>query len=195
MKYVLGGAVSALLLSAVAASAATVTYTEGKRTETIGGVDVSGYAALSGNGDIDSFDVGTAVQGDSAMVIGRVAGVGNSDAWTSSSVTGTMSLSIDAYAESSRAGVSPFSAMFELIVDGTSVETITLSGTSADTLTATFADLKITGDSVEILITSLAGRSDYDLSASISAVPLPATAAFLLAGLAGLGVAGRRKKA
>ena len=192
----------AVAIAAGSAQAATINpgdfddiFTEGQRTQTVDGTDVSGFT-VAGFPDVTTFDVGSIDVDDSLLIVGR--GVENqlglNDEFTSDSVSGVFTANIINFAESSRNGVSPFTGLFELFVDGSLVETIQIS---SSTLVENVAFTSITLNDASVLFrtTVTDGIADYDLSfSSVAAVPLPASLPLALAGLLGLGYVGMRRR-
>jgi hypothetical protein len=196
-------AASLTLFSFGTAQAATITpsdfdkiLTEGKRETTVDGADVSGNAAVSGNGDVGVFDLGPLPS--STLLVGRLGGTGE-DEFFSDNVTGYVSISILNYAVATRDPVAPFEAEFELLVNNVVESSTVLAGA---TVGATFeniflGDFMATDDLISLRFTSRSGSSHFDIAVNfddaISIVPLPATALLLLSGLVGVAGVSRRK--
>ncbi len=192
------GVAAAAMSAASAATAVTVDpndfdsiFTEGQRTETVNGADVSGNAAVSGNGDVGTVDIPD-LSGNT-LIVGRVTN--GSDNYTSASVTGLATITVLNYAEAVRAGASPFSAVFEFFAGGVSQGSTTLTSNGVPFSDVTVGSFNYTGESFGLTVNGQQGASDYDVSISIAAVPLPAAGLMLLGALGGLGVARRRKNA
>lgn len=197
---------AALLLPAVQATAATVVpgdfdriFTEGKRTSTVDGANVSGHAARNNNGDVGLFDIGGIAAGEAILLVGRVVRAG-SDRFVAGNVSGLIDIAVVNYAESSRKGLSPFKAAFELRIDGALTQTVVLEGQSADILDGVFTPFVVNNQTVEFRVRSQLGRSDYDaaifsrVASGPNAVPAPAALPLLLSAFAGLAVLGARRR-
>lgn len=165
--------------------------TEGRRITTVDGADVSGNAATPGNGDIVSHTVTSVPEDSSTLLVGRLIAAGG-DSWFFNNVTGHLSLDVLNYTEAFNAGLDPFNAEFKLFVNGTQVERLRLFGDPGQSFAASFSVRRLTGDDVELRISSTEGASDYDINFSVTSVPLPASAALLILGIAGLGALKRR---
>lgn len=189
--------IAATLLGAPSSGmAATVKWTEGKRTEMMSGESMRGHAAMRSNRDVRTYDTGLLAAPDMLMLAGRVARTG-ADAWTGTIASGDVfRFSIAGFAESARNGASPFSAIFTLMSGGNIVERVTLTGRDPSVLRHDFrAD--VTG-AWSLGIQSRSGASDYDITGSsvpITAAPVPAAGVLMLGALAGFGLIRRRRKA
>lgn len=195
------------LLGASAANAITIhpegyyqIYTEGKRATTLDGADVSGFAALRRNRDVDLFNIGRLRQGQSALLAGRVAGTGR-DSFVSRRVTGQVGVNVLNFGQSTRKGRGPFQGLVEVLVGGAVVDSVTLNGTDSEIQSYSFVPVTANDEDVELRVTSATGASDYDIELVVSdaqrspsPVPLPAGAPLVLIGLGALAFAGYRRK-
>lgn len=194
---------------ALPAAAATVDpgafdriFTEGKRTLTVDGADVFGHAAVSGNGDVAVFDMGPLSVGDDVLAVGRVV-AGGSDSFAATPANGLVTVSVLNFAESSRDGESPFSALFKLFVGGALVETLDLGDSFPNVVeNVAFGPVLTGGEEISLLIEAVSGVADYDVAFSsvappqspIATAPAPAGLPLLFGGLAVLGMAACRKR-
>lgn len=174
--------------------------TEGKRTTTVDGADVSGNAGPRNNGDVGmAFDMGVVTN---TLLVGRLKGTATSaevgiDGFAAQNVSGLATVSILNYAISDRDGEAPYGSTFQLLVDGAVRESITLTGaTSAVSfMNEMFATVRLYGEELAVRVNSIEGASDYDISVNVAPVPLPAGGLLLLGGLGGAAALRRRKKA
>ncbi|MEM8697556.1 MAG: hypothetical protein AAGF44_00200 [Pseudomonadota bacterium] len=176
---------------------------EATRTVTVDGTDVSGVVNVIGNPDIISENVGSLRANDDVLLLGRIVEMrtptsGFADEWTFSTGTASVEVSVINFAESTRFGVSPFTGLFELLIDDVLVDSFELTGSDPDVLmNNSFATIDFVKDSdLTVRITAVEGRSDYDIAVNASfAVPLPATLPLFLGGLLGLAYVARRRAA
>jgi len=177
-------------------------FTEGKRTLTVDGADVAGHAALSGNGDVDDFDMGALSAGDDVLAVGRIV-AGGSDAFTAAPASGRATVSILNFAESARDGESPFRALFKLFVGGALVETLDLGDSFPGVVeNMSFGPVLTDGEELTLLIEAISGVADYDVAFSsvappqtpIATAPAPAGLPLLFGGMAVFGMAACRKR-
>ncbi|MEM1162000.1 MAG: hypothetical protein AAGJ28_13785 [Pseudomonadota bacterium] len=176
---------------------------EATRTATVDGTDVSGVVNVIGNPDIISENVGSLRANDDVLLLGRIVEMrtptsGFADEWTFSTGTASVEVSVINFAESTRFGVSPFTGLFELLIDDVLVDSFELTGSDPDVLmNNSFATIDFVKDSdLTVRITAVEGRSDYDIAVNASfAVPLPATLPLFLGGLLGLAYVARRRAA
>ncbi|MEL6476868.1 MAG: VPLPA-CTERM sorting domain-containing protein [Pseudomonadota bacterium] len=209
MSKIIRAAIAAapLAFGAFAAQAATIDpadfdliTSEGQRTATVDGADVSGLAVVVGNPDNDSAELGSLRANDDILTIGRVVEMRTptapfTDEYTFASARGQVDVNVINFAESSRGGVSPFTGLFELLVDDTLVESFEITSSSLVENTAFSTLTFVNNQKVTIRVSALEGISDYDIGVSGSfAVPLPASLPLFLGGLAGLAVVARRRK-
>ncbi len=167
--------------------------TEGRRTATVDGADISGNAAVAGNGNVNLFNAGDLNTGDNVLLAGRVVGSGQ-DAWEFTNASGFLDLEVLNFASSSRKGTSIFGGSFDLFVDGVRRQFTGFGGSAGDNFSGQFSQLRLDNSTVRIVARAQGGASDYDLSLSLIAVPLPASGLLLIAGLAGAGTIARRRR-
>ena len=212
-----------VVLPALSAGAATITpadftriLTEGRRTQTIDGADVSGHAALPDNGDVKSFsrslDIGEIAPGDRLLLVGAVT-AGGADEYFSEGVSGVVQFDVINFAASDRASDTPFNALFMVFLDGVLTETLDLGGAGADLIeNQSFGSVAANNQRVGFRVYGTEGASAFDVGLSVtelpffssfgldqplerlSTVPLPLSLPLLLGGLAALGLAGRTRK-
>lgn len=220
-------ATAAIALPAFSAGAVSIDpadydriLTEGYRTTTVDGADVSGHGAIAGNTDILSFsrglDIGPVVVGEDILFIGNVSDGGADDIFVEN-VTGILTVDILNFtARTPQAGVG-FAADFSLHVDDVLVETISLSGTGSDLIeNRSFGPLLLTDQKFMLRAYGMAGWANYDIALalgpapqpaqfqnqgpgqnrSIATAPIPGGLPLMLGGLAliGFAVAGRRRR-
>ncbi len=201
-------ALPATLLAVVAATSVgastinpadyTTVLTEESREFTIGGADISGNAAIAGNGDIDRFRAPDLNGGDSTLLSGR-AFTDDQDRWIFRNVTGLFTVDLLDIAGSSLLPRGEFSTRFVIRVDGNRVARQDFlgdptSGEALDALPQTLFSQVLNDARVVIVARDRGGASDYDLGVTLASVPLPASSLLLLGGLAGLGAMSRRKR-
>ena len=219
MRKTFAAAVAALVaFPVVTASAASINpadfdiiITEGKRTATVDGADVSGNAWNSRNSDVKTMDIGPIGFGDDILLVGGV-GAGGADVFFASDVTGQVDVNVINLAEASRSIGEDiqFGARFDLFLNGALVETMDLFGNGAEIVdNNAFASVFTAGDEVRLRILGLAEVIDFDIGLSVAnpflsqrqalqqvnAVPTPAALPLMFGALAFMGMAGLRRSA
>lgn len=203
MKTILTTTAVIVAMGSVPALATTITpgdysqvFTESDRVSTVDGADVSGNELLAGNADVATETLPALTENNSFLVSGVVSdGSDALDRFELQNVTGSLELSLLNLAGSLSAPRGSFAAGVDVFVNGTSVQSVFLGGSSGSLLTANIATISLFNDDVAIEVSALIGASDYDLSMNLTQVPLPANAVLLMAGLFGLRGLRKRQKA
>ncbi len=204
-KFLKFATVSAVVLAGSVANAATITYTEGVREQIVDSVRVTGGSngVYDVSDTLPGFDLGTVDADNSVNLHGRVTWKSDAYNFVSNNVF-DLSWIFDGYelasgfvaasgfTESSIGRDGAGAADFTLINydTGDSYSTGILGTGITSGNSVVFAGLSAGSYGLLISGASRAG-SEYDLQ--LAAVPLPASALFLLTGLAGLGFARRRR--
>lgn len=226
--FSVAAAAALLILPLASTHAATIDptdfdliITEGKRTQTLDGADVSGLAWNSRNSDVKSLDIGTLNAGDDVLLVGSV-GAGGADVYFSTSATGTIEVSIVNFAQSpfDFSESNAFGSRFDLSTgqnggsELTLVSRLDVFGQGSELVeNQTLAPVISAGEMVSLRILGLTAFTDFDvrisvlpdavvaiggpLLSSVSAVPLPAglplmAGAFAMLGMVGLGRSKKR---
>jgi hypothetical protein len=197
-RFAFATGLAVALATALPATAATIDptdfdliLTESNRTATIDGADISGNEALPGNSNISTFSIGLDAPVD-VLLAGKV-GNGGRDRWESRLVTGELTVDVLNFTTSRNNNTDPFSTTFDILVNGTVVQSHTLSGTNNDLLSASFSPIVLDGDNLQLRVQSVDGRTSYDIGVSLQPVPLAASFPLLLTAGGALVVARRRK--
>ncbi len=198
---------AAAALMGTAASAATIGFTEGQRADVAGTTRIVPVDAASG---MPGFDLGTINSGDDVNLHGRIVTQVDTYTFTATSavkvkwIFGGYALAAGGFETDSgfvaAAGGSPKSPSLGapgstadlMFTDGMNVFTPSISPVSTDIVAGNPAIISLAAGTYSFSINGL--NSDdalYDIQ--ISAVPLPAGAVLLLTGLAGFGLARRRR--
>lgn len=167
-------------------------YTEGRRTTTIDGANISGNAARANNRGIGRFNIGALAGPMDVLLAGKVARTGR-DQWESRNVSGWLSFDVLNYTATRSNNTDPFSARFDVIVNGTVAQSVTLSGSHTALLSTSLSPILLDEADVRLRVKSISGRSSYDISASIQPIPVAASFPLLLSAGGALVWAGRRK--
>jgi len=229
-KLFSAAAAAALIILPLASShAATINpndfdliITEGKRTQTLDGVDVSGFAWNSRNSDVKSLDIGTLNAGDDVLLVGGV-GAGGADVFFSTSATGTVEVSIVNFAQAALdfSETNAFGSRFDLSTGSdpevglTLVSRLDLFGVGSELVeNQALTPVVSAGEVVSLRILGLAANTDFDVRISVlpdvetgfsavgggapalsavSAVPLPAGMPLLAGALAMFGMVSLRR--
>lgn len=200
MKLFASAAAIAVTCAATSLGAVTVDptnfdriYTEDGRTQTVSGSAITGNAAVTGNVDVDRFRVADISEGQSYLLSGRALD-DDRDRWVFRNVTGILDIDILAITRSTGAPRGGFNTRFNVVVDGTRVEQQRMVGALGEELNASFLPITVNDAQVVIVARDRGGASDYDLSVSLTAVPVPGAVLLMLTGLAGLSAASRKKR-
>ena len=188
--------------------------TEGKRTQTLDGADVSGVAWNNRNSDVKSLDIGRLGAGDTVLLIGGV-GAGGADVYFATSVTGIVEVSILNFAQSPMffSEANAFGAQFDLSTKATLEDSLTLVsrldvfGQGSDLVeNQSLAPVVGAGEIISLRILGLVGVTDFDIQinvrpefvqlsafSNVSAVPLPAGLPLMAGALAMVGLVNLRR--
>lgn len=215
-KFITAAAVAAIaFLPLSAATAATIDpsdfdliFTEGKRTTTIDGADVSGHAWNDRNSDIKSFDLGELNTKDDVLLVGWL-GAGGADVYFSTSTTGRVEVSVINFAQSDYAfdDEAAFGARFELSVNDALVSHLELAGVGGDLIeNQSLLPTTANDDRISLRILGLDAYTDFDIAirvrsenaaaqvaSVIGTVPLPAGLPLMAGALAMIGMASLRR--
>ena len=199
-RLTLAAGLAAALCTALPAAASTIDpsdfetiFTEGGRTTTIDGADISGNAAVAGNKNIGRFDFGRFEGPSQALFSGRVGNTGR-DQWESRGVSGWLTFDVLNFTARKSNNTDPFSAKFMVFVNGKVVDEVTFSGTNTDLFSTTFAPILLDNADLRLRVKSLSGKSAYDISANIQPIALSSSLPLLLTAGGALTWAARRKK-
>lgn len=166
-------------------------FTEGGRTTTIGGDDISGNAVASGNPDINRHFIDASPDTDSYLLSGQLD-ASDMDRWIFRGISGLFSVNLLDYAGSASNGGASFSGDFTVSIDGLVVGSLSLGGTSGQSVSNPFGSFNVDDANILIQATGTSGTSNYDIAVNIATAPLPTSGLLLGAGLFGVGAWMRR---
>ena len=167
-------------------------FTEGGRTTTIDGADISGNAVASGNSDIQRHYIDGSPDTSSYLLSGQLDD-SDMDRWIFRGFTGIFDFTLINYAASAANSGSTFSGLFSMTIDGINVGSVSLGGTSGQTVSNPFGTFDLDNANILIEARGVSGTSNYDLSVEIATAPLPTSGLLLGAGLFSVGAVMRRR--
>lgn len=145
-----------------------VILTENGRTTTIDGADVSGHAAIAGNGDIRLLKFPNMRPGQKALFVGSVTS-GGGDRFFNRHVTGLLEASVLNFAARDDNGGGAFSTLFKMFIGGVLMQTLDLSGDGDDLVeNATFTSMQLDNQHVELMAHGTGGITLFDMMIGIA---------------------------